>query len=683
MKQAVWSLGVATLMACQQPTSSAPPPSAAVTSAALHGAPQRCAWLPPPRHHRPHKPWREPCAPATPPTSCGWKPYDTGLSGANGFVRFDPRAPNIVYAASGGSVWQSSDGGETWHAQGQLDAGATDLDFPAGDATEVLAATQSGLQQSHDAGKTWSQVALRGLAIGPLASAPSQPLQVYAAVNTNLLLASIDGGYSWSASAYGYPHGYTYGVSVDPNDARTVLAVVRDTAPGGTQIGGGAIVRSSDGGATFTGVFSSSEWLLGLSRCPANPSVLAVPTQDGVLRSDDAGTTWTLEPIDMGLPGTYGVVFNPQNCDEFYALQGSVGPLRTSDGGKTFSDPLIEGLDADVIGDFPGSMAIDPSDTQHLIIANHAGFFASHDRGEHWALIPAMTHFTVASLVVSPRDPSQVWLASFGSGVWTRTGSSSPWQRVPHDRLAADYAVQIGVDPFPTGRVLVGANATIFFSPDGQQFQPTQIGSVAQALAFDPNDPQVMYAGTQTLGFVKSSDGGASWHDSNGDLQPWSLPPFNEIDVRAIAIDPDDSQRLFATTNGGGVLRSQDAGASWQRVLTGQQLSECLLLIPGGAGELYVCLGGVQHSTDGGDTWSDVSAGLTTLGVSQIVRDADSGTLYATTGDGVFRLQPGAAEWTAFENDCLQSAHEAAIVSDANGRSLIVGAGGSVYAHPL
>jgi photosystem II stability/assembly factor-like uncharacterized protein len=185
------------------------------------------------------------------------------------------------------------------------------------------------------------------------------------------------------------------------------------------------------------------------------------------------------------------------------------------------------------------------------------------------------------------------------------------------------------------------------------------------------------------LGFFKSSDGGVSWQESNGDLQPWSMPPLTEIDVRAIAIDPDRSQRLFAATNGGGVLRSEDAGASWQRVLPGQQLGQCILFVPGGAGELYACLGGVQHSSDGGDTWNDVSAGLTTLSVNQLVRDDDSGVLYAATGDGVFTLQPSAAEWQPLESECLQSAHSAAIVSGGDGRRLIVGAGGSVYAHAL
>jgi photosystem II stability/assembly factor-like uncharacterized protein len=676
-------VSVVAVMACDQPQS-APPPSATGTSEALRLLPRHWPWPLRHHHHHPHKPWREPqCAPTTQPTSCGWQAYDRGLSGAAGYVRFDPRAPGVVYAASGGKMWQSADGGETWHQQGLLDSGVTDLDFPGSDAADLLAATHTGLQQSHDAGATWSPLALHGLGVGPIASAPSQPLQVYAAVNSNVLLTSIDGGFGWDASGYGYPHGITYGLSVDPEDARTVLAAVRGTAPGGTQLAEAAIVRSTDGGATWSSVYSGGGWILGLTRCPANPSVLAAPTQHGVVRSGDGGATWQLTPIDVGSNGTYGVVFNPQSCEEFYALQGVVGPLRTSDGGQTFSAPLIDGIDVDVAGDFPGSMAIDPADPQHLIVANHSGFFASHDRGEHWTRIPAMTNLTVASLVVSPRAPSQVWMATYGSGVWTRADASSPWQQISHDRLTADYAVQVGLDPFPTGRVLVGADGTMFFAADGQQFQPTGIQGMASALAFDPIDPRVMYAGTQVLGFFKSSDGGATWLASNGDLQPWSLPPQAEIDVRAIAIDPDRSNRLFATTNGGGVLRSEDAGASWQRVLPAQQLSECLLFIPGGDGELYVCLGGVQHSSDGGDTWNDASAGLTTLAVNQIVHDDETGALYAATGDGVFSLQPGAAEWTALENDCLQSAREAAIVSDVNGRTLIVGAAGSVYAHAL
>lgn len=661
---------------CEQPVSS-PPLAAEQASEALRL--HRPSW---PRIHKrrhPHKFWRDRCEPGERAPSCGWTHFDDGLSGANGRVMFDPRAPGVVYASSGRMVWQSVDGGETWRAQGVVDGGVTRLGIAGDDPNDVLASLFSGLAHSNDAGKTWRRLALNGLPVGMIESAPSQPLRVYASVSGAPLLTSQDGGYSWDASAYNFPRGLTVSVSIDPRDANNLTVAVRALNPEVGQIDDGVLVRSVDGGAKWTTVYSGQGFVTDLQRCAANPDRLLAAFNAGIARSDDNGVTWSLVP---GSPAVnYGVAINPRDCDEYYALPGQVGPRRTRDGGATFSEPLVEGLEVTKTGTFPGTLVVDPNDSAHVILATHGGFYASHDAGEHWSAIPAMLNMVVTSLAVSPRDPGRLWLSSWGSGVWTRDSLAAPWQRVTLPRLEVDYSLRIGLDPFAQGRVFVGVDGGMASSPDGLSFERhPDVHGGAFAIAYDPSDPQVAYLGTQVLGIYKTPDGGQTWQLSNGALTPWPTTAGATIDVRALAIDPQATSRVFAGTNGRGIYRSDDAGQSWQQLLAATSMTECLSLV---GGSLYACLSGVQRSDDGGATWIDDSAGLTTLSVHNLLFDAPSGTLYVTTSDGVFRKPPGANEWQPFEVECLSGAGAVAIVEDGAGRWLVVGSGGGVRAHKL
>src|SRR5262245_17020397 len=74
-------------------------------------------------------------------------------------------------------------------------------------------------------------------------------------------------------------------------------------------------------------------------------------------------------------------------------------------------------------------------------------------------------------------------------------------------------------------------------------------------LVIDPTDPLRLYAAGFTYGFNLSTDGGATWSQSNTGLTDLSL-----LDV---AIDPQDPFRLYAVDGNVGVFTSADRGVSW------------------------------------------------------------------------------------------------------------------------
>jgi len=88
---------------------------------------------------------------------------------------------------------------------------------------------------------------------------------------------------------------------------------------------------------------------------------------------------------------------------------------------------------------------------------------------------------------------------------------------------------------------------------------------VIDNLAFDPLDPDTLYAATWELqsdkGWLfRTQDGGQTW-------QEISLKRFNSA-IRAIAISPSDPQRI-ALGISEGVLLSLDGGQSWNRITRG------------------------------------------------------------------------------------------------------------------
>lgn len=114
----------------------------------------------------------------------------------------------------------------------------------------------------------------------------------------------------------------------------------------------------------------------------------------------------------------------------------------------------------------------------------------------------------------------------------------------------------------------------------------------------------------------------------------------------------------------------------------------CVLTVAGPPTTVYACVNGagVEESTNGGQTWTSAGPGLPTEDVTGLAVNPSSGAIVATTSVGVF-TKLGSAAWTGLDVACLPgvTASAPAIVSlgVGKGNAVIVGAAGSVYAHPL
>jgi photosystem II stability/assembly factor-like uncharacterized protein len=260
------------------------------------------------------------------------------------------------------------------------------------------------------------------------------------------------------------------------------------------------------------------------------------------------------------------------------------------------------------------------------------------------------------------------------------------------------------VGPYRGGRSaavagVVGDRATYYFgSAGGGVWKSTDAGrswrSVSDgtfggsigAVAVAAVDPNVVYVGTgeETVrgnvsegdGMWKSTDAGKTWKRAG-------LPDSRHI--TRIRIHPRNPELVYAAVLGHlfgpssqrGVFRSADGGASWQRVLYVDDNVGAvdLAMDPANSRVLYASMwrvrrtpyslesggpgSGLWKSTDGGDTWTDLSHGSGlpkgTLGIIGVaVSPTDSDNVYAIVeadGGGVFRSRDGGKTWQKTSSD--------------------------------
>ncbi len=163
----------------------------------------------------------------------------------------------------------------------------------------------------------------------------------------------------------------------------------------------------------------------------------------------------------------------------------------------------------------------------------------------------------------------------------------------------------VGCDPF-SSPVSAGVVKTV---NGGSDWQFSNLlkgggGNLSQSnitkLAFDPQNREVVYAGSSTDGLFKSEDSGASW-----------TRVLSKISVNDFVVSPTDSKTIFVAgifSGQGKVLKTTDGGASWQEVYNEATASNAVRAIdinPASVTQVIIgtASGNLIKSADGGLSW--------------------------------------------------------------------------------
>lgn len=176
------------------------------------------------------------------------------------------------------------------------------------------------------------------------------------------------------------------------------------------------------------------------------------------------------------------------------------------------------------------------------------------------------------------------------------------------------------------------------------------------------SQPGVLYAGVAPAALFRSEDHGEHWAEVTGlsghpSHDRWQ-PGAGGLCLHSIVPDHADPQRMWVGISAVGVFLTEDGGATWTTRNRGTragfqpdeypEFGQCvhkLLAAAGGGGTLFQqnhC--GVYHSTDGGDQWSEITAGLPSeFGFPLALHPRQPGTLYVIPLQGAeFRCVPDA-----------------------------------------
>ena len=289
------------------------------------------------------------------------------------------------------------------------------------------------------------------------------------------------------------------------------------------------------------------------------------------------------------------VAFGPHGAIYVAAIQGI---QRSTDGGSTWI-PLLRVAVSSRDNLPPSTYAagafvwVDPAAPATLLAGlSPGGIYRSTDAGLTWTQV--LYGATFVSMAVSPSSASTIYACmSISSEVpglrmtFRSTDGGTTWS--PLDRLGSSPVLALAVDPRSSDVVYAAVGTSgplapgIYRSTDGGAnwvaLAGGLVGSSFNAVAIDPTDPAIVYAGATDTGVFRSADGGASWVPINDGL--------TGLDVGAITVDAQTPSVVYAGTSGG-VFRSADAGAHWSSLGFHEEAIYSVLPDPASPSTVYV-----------------------------------------------------------------------------------------------
>ncbi len=552
-------------------------------------------------------------------------PYRGGRSLTAAGIPGDPTT--YYFGATGGGVWKSADGANTWSPIFDRDGAPSigSIAVAVSDPNVVYVGTGEacirgnisqgdGVWKSVDAGKSWKSVGLKdSRAIGKVIVNPRNPDIVFVAAlghpyGPNVergVFRTTDGGKTWDKVLYKDENTGAIDVAFDPQNANILFASLWETrrTPWTLNSGGpgSGVYRSSDGGTTWKkieehGLPKGPYGRVGVAVAANSERVYALieAKEGGLYRSDDGGDTWDLVNGSHGLfqrPWYYmHVIPDPQDANTVYVAD--VEFFRSTDGGRNFNKIKVPH------GDNHG-LWIDPKNTKRMIASDDGGVTVSLDGGTSWTREdnqPTAQFYHVITDTRTPyyvygsqQDNSTVAIASrsddgsIGRDNWYEVGGGeagyiAPSPLDPNIVYAGDYEGNITRFDRRTNQVQSIAVWPELSDAGGaapliHRFQWTA------PIVTSPQDPNTIYYGGESV--FKTTDAGMHWQAISGDLtrndKSKQQPSGGAVTVDdtgteyydtvfSIAPSPLAKGLIWVGTDDGLIQITRDEGKNWTNV---------------------------------------------------------------------------------------------------------------------
>lgn len=283
---------------------------------------------------------------------------------------------------------------------------------PSDPGAIYLASRGQGLVYTYDYGATWRTVdVFNGKFIYGLAVDPNNKCTIYVSDGANIY-KTVDCSRTWKLTyTEQRPNQRFVSLAVDYGNSKIIY--------GG--IVGGDVLVSSDAGASWRVVKRFGFELQYLATDPTSPKRLYAATQrNGLFRSDDGGENWIDLNSDLDKFNDsktfYRLVLNPGQKDSLFWIS-KYGILRSDNAGQSWTEMKLITP--------PGSVniysfAINPDNQKEIYYTGtilgdkdvhvRSTFYKSVDGGNNWVTKKLPTNTIPTYLLINPQNSSQLML---------------------------------------------------------------------------------------------------------------------------------------------------------------------------------------------------------------------------------------------------------------------------------
>lgn len=488
-----------------------------------------------------------------------WRAYKTTDSGKswrlikNGMIddsdvfaiTVNPRNPEHVIASACSGIYESMNGGEKWaKIQGIPSQSRRTRDILQHPTipTTIYAGTTEGFWMSTNGGKAWAMTTQRNLEINSIAVHPDEPNRVFIGTNNYGIMVSYDGGRNFTQTNDGFTSRFTYSVTADVQQPDRLYAATHNTATGG-----GFFFVSNDAGRNWSqarGLDVSRVRAFVFRQDSVNPTQMYLGTNVGIFRSMDRGMSWT----KLAAAGT---VKRPV-AKKPVKKTAAVTPVAAAVAPKLV--PVLNEK-VKVLEFLPGRKG--------FLAGTDKGIYRSTDLARGWEKlpIPAGLNTNIFAIHVSAARPDTIFAGTATSGVLVSRDNGKTWAKT--DGAMDNIPVSsITSDPTRPDYIYVGTIQTFYLSRDGGTTWTRRGGGLAlgnfTSILINPNDPdEILLSSSMDKdgGVYLSTDAGNRW--KRVDSKEMNLPSRR---VWSMAFDPQDPNRIFAGTHSSGVYKIERPG---------------------------------------------------------------------------------------------------------------------------
>jgi len=308
-------------------------------------------------------------------------------------------------------------------------------------------------------------------------------------------------------------------------------------------------------------------------------TILVGTIGQGVMMSSDDGESWTRASGRQGMHSdgiVKAVLADPWHPEVVYAGT-DMGLYRTDDRGGQWRR-----LETPMNGSMVWSLAIDPVEPNVMFAGTGTpstpAIYRSTDQGKSWerravaiaAECPNVGIPRPTAIAIDPLDHRHVWVGLEVDGVRHSADGGETWTTI-NGQIPNPDVHSVLVIAGPPKTVFTVVNDDIWRSTDdGKTWQPARAREVfpwhyPRWIAVKPNDPKTVFLtlGDSTPGRVgtvmRSRDAGATWQSLPLPVQPNSA-------VWTVGVSPSDPETVFAASRYGYLYRSDDGGDSWRKL---------------------------------------------------------------------------------------------------------------------